>query len=681
MKEGIRRTGYRLLVGRVPGIREKYRHFRDRGTGPLVRAVALALLLWWNLRYYLGAGGSLRFPGGYGFYEKRKLVLPESGQDSRPAPGEMAGYLLPFDVISFDLFDTLLLRPFQKPEDLFYLAGIELEVADFRRLRMEAEKLARQKDRQRGGTGEVTLSQIWDILSVMTGVPREKGEETEKSLERKYTVANPYFLPVLAELRQRGKRLAVASDMYLDSGFLKELLKEKGLGEFEAVFVSCETGCSKWKGDLFPAMALQLRQGRMPAEDCRMVHVGDHPWSDVRMAQKAGFAAVWYENLQKAGEKRRPADMSALTGTMYAGLVNIRLHCGLKRYSAFYELGYVYGGLPALGYCRHIHRFTAEKGIRHIWFLARDGEVLKKVYEQLYPEEQVCYVRWSRSAAARLVSGLRPYDFFRCFLFEKADQGYRVRQIFAGMQLDFLEPEFDRRCGCSGMDPWTLGRARLCRRFLLSVWDKVQAAYQEERQAAASYLSGFAAGVQAAAAVDIGWAGSGAASLQLFIREIMGLPCRVCGLLAGTATVHSACPDTAEGFLFSGRMDSYFFSQGKNRDLWKFHNLYEKHNLYMELLFTSPDPGLKGFAEGPEGRVLFVEGKKEAHAEQIRRIQKGILDFAEDYRRFFPEFLKDDTGQIHGRDAYAPFLLLMRDRKTQKRLEASFVWDTPVHAE
>ncbi len=209
----------------------------------------------------------------------------------------------------------------------------------------------------------------------------------------------------------------------------------------------------------------------------------------------------------------------------------------------------------------------------------------------------------------------------------------------------------------------------------------MQASYEREREAAGKYLAGLSSGAAAMAAVDVGWAGSGAASLDVLLRQVLGLPCRVYGTLAGTATVYSASPDTAEGFFFSGQMDSYLFSQSKNRDLWKFHNLGEKHNLYMELLFTSPSPGLRGFALGEEGEVVFRYGREEKHADEIRRIQKGILDFVRDYMRCFPEFLEGETGWISGRDAYAPLLLFLRDRRIRRKFEASFCWDTDVNVE
>lgn len=44
------------------------------------------------------------------------------------------------------------------------------------------------------------------------------------------------------------------------------------------------------------------------------------------MAQKARIAAFWYPNPQETGNPFRPMDMSAITGTMYRGTVNLKLH-------------------------------------------------------------------------------------------------------------------------------------------------------------------------------------------------------------------------------------------------------------------------------------------------------------------------------------------------------------------
>ena len=62
-------------------------------------------------------------------------------------------------VVSFDLFDTLVLRPFLKPTDLFNLLGQIQSRNDFCDFRTKAESKARSSI----GT-EVTLDEIYSFM-------------------------------------------------------------------------------------------------------------------------------------------------------------------------------------------------------------------------------------------------------------------------------------------------------------------------------------------------------------------------------------------------------------------------------------------------------------------------------------------------------------------------------------
>ena len=58
-----------------------------------------------------------------------------------------------------------------------------------------------------------------------------------------------------------------------------------------------------------------------------------------------------------------------------------------KKYSPSYEYGFVYGGIYILGYCNWIHKKVKRQGIDKIIFLSRDGEIYKRVYSMMFPEE------------------------------------------------------------------------------------------------------------------------------------------------------------------------------------------------------------------------------------------------------------------------------------------------------
>ena len=75
-----------------------------------------------------------------------------------------------------------------------------------------------------------------------------------------------------------------------------------------------------------------------------------------------------------------------------------------------------------MGYCRFIREYAQREGVDRLLFLSRDGAVLRKLYQRLYPEDpRPVYAYWSRRAAMKVCAGLFPEDFFRRFLYHKID--------------------------------------------------------------------------------------------------------------------------------------------------------------------------------------------------------------------------------------------------------------------
>ena len=61
-------------------------------------------------------------------------------------------FLAGFELISFDVFDTLLLRPFARPTDLFRKLEHDTGANGFAEARIAAEKRANRRARQKGLT-------------------------------------------------------------------------------------------------------------------------------------------------------------------------------------------------------------------------------------------------------------------------------------------------------------------------------------------------------------------------------------------------------------------------------------------------------------------------------------------------------------------------------------------------
>lgn len=658
----LKLTTYNLLVNRIPGIQQRYKKKRNHVHG-IGRVGAWIYLLGLNVSYYIFHNRKLQSVEKYPYYEEKELYTEasESSISKLEEPETFAEKLAECDVISFDVFDTLVLRPFSAPTDLFFLLGEKLGYLDFENIRKEMEWKTRQKKYKKEKHYEVTLKEIYETLEEEAGIPAVV-QDQEVALEEAFCFANPYMRQVVEELQKREKHLIITSDMYLNEEQIKRILKSCGYKEFDAVYVSCEYGKSKNEGTLFAEVKKQ------EGEEKTFIHVGDNYISDVKNPKEYGISTCHYVNVNAVGMPYRAEDMSAIIGSAYRGLVNAHIHNGLEEYNNPYEFGYIYGGLFVLGYCHFIHQQAEQKQLEKILFLARDGYILKKVYKLLYPQEadRLEYVYWSRLAATKMTSDYFKYDYFRRFLYHKVNQKYSIEEILDSMELSDMIESLCEELKIESKTELTDKNVEKVKRYLILHWNEVSQHYEEQRIAGKRYFEEILEGVEKAAAVDIGWAGSGAVTLDYLINQVWKLNCEITGIVAGTNTCHNVEMNASEPQLQSEKLVSYLYSQRENRDLWKFHNPDKEHNLYWEMLLDAPHGSLRGFYLDEKGEPCcrFKEYQKQQAVEEI---QRGILEFVQDYQKHFGKY--EIFQSISGRDAYAPMLIALQS-KNKKKLES-----------
>lgn len=191
-----------------------------------------------------------------------------------------ADMLMEFDVISFDLFYTMLFRRV-KPTDVFHLVEEQLEFADFTQKRVQAEQIARQNKYRLTGSWEVSFFEIYEAFTQLTARQKQQLQNAEIAMEREQLMANPVMMRVMERLRSQGKRIIVISDMYLDAETLKKFLQGCGFPLPDKIYVSSEFGVSKSDGRLFERVRELER-----LQDKTIVHIGDNFHSDVYMGKK-----------------------------------------------------------------------------------------------------------------------------------------------------------------------------------------------------------------------------------------------------------------------------------------------------------------------------------------------------------------------------------------------------------
>lgn len=179
--------------------------------------------------------------------------------------------ILKKELISFDIFDTLLLRKTLYPRDVFLItenkAVLEgLDVNGFVAARMKAEDFQPFCD----------IEQIYFYLGEQFGWDLEttkKMKELELETEMSVLVPRLEVLELLQFAIESGKRIVLTSDMYLPADILCKILSKNGIIGYEKILVSCDVKKAKHDG-LFGEL-LKLND-----DPDKILHIGDNPIAD-----------------------------------------------------------------------------------------------------------------------------------------------------------------------------------------------------------------------------------------------------------------------------------------------------------------------------------------------------------------------------------------------------------------
>ena len=187
---------------------------------------------------------------------------------------EVLSILQQYDVISFDIFDTLLFRKLSRPTDIFSLLEKSVDIPGFAQARIQAEQAARQKMQRLFSTTEVQLQGIYTELMPLYGTRCDEIQRKEIQTEFDCCYANPVMAALVRKLQRMGKTIIAVSDMYLPQKVIVRLLENCGFTQLERIYVSCEYKVGKADGRLFQIVHEQYPQKSI-------IHIGDNFRSDV----------------------------------------------------------------------------------------------------------------------------------------------------------------------------------------------------------------------------------------------------------------------------------------------------------------------------------------------------------------------------------------------------------------
>jgi HAD superfamily hydrolase (TIGR01549 family) len=324
-----------------------------------------------------------------------------------------------YKVISFDIFDTLIQRPFFEPHDLFRLLDPYYEeqvnrknCMNFSEMRREAELLARaEKVHDFSMHEEVTIDEIYDLLSKKYSINKnvcDLMKQKEIELELNYCVARESVKELYEMAKQAGKRIILVSDMYLPSSVIKIILHKNGYSDYERLYLSSESRISKQSSNLFKKVLNDL-----DLEPSEIFHIGDNWHSDHKQASSLGVRTWVIPKAIDVLMSRIPGTETGKVGqffeypsgmwenykyaTQYFGIRVMLGTVAIKHFDNPYLsfnrasdfnanpklIGYFAFGMHLFGLARWLLDDAMKAGYETIHFVARDGYFVKQAYDLL----------------------------------------------------------------------------------------------------------------------------------------------------------------------------------------------------------------------------------------------------------------------------------------------------------
>ena len=509
---------------------------------------------------------------------------------------ELADAIDRADVVSFDLFDTLIARKVHSYSDVFEILDLKLReegiaIPDFARLRLSAEK-----ELSKGGAPE--LERIYEYVLKKVGgsfIAASELARMEWEIDISVMTTRVQVCEIYRKAVSDGKKVVVTTDSYYTLGQIKEILARFGLEGCDRVLVSCEYGTSKTQG-LFKVLKNNY-------ETNRILHIGDDEEADIGKALADGIDAYRVfsgEDLFDAlGGLGVEGDIATIADRLKAGMFISYIFnspfwfedggSALSVPDAF-GIGYLFCAPMITDFVLWMEEMVRTQNLGQALFCARDGYLVGRMFRKVSPGTKSVYFLASRMAAIR--AGME----------NEEDIAYVDSMKYSGEPEEALRTRFG-----IAADDWD-GRER--RKGILA-----KAAVQRSNYK--KYIEKL--GIQDGDIALFDFVAKG--TMQMYLRKLF--------------------PQHVKGFYFL-QLEPEFMAD-KGLDIQPFYSDEEKDssmifdNYYiLETVLTSPYPQTEEF-DGDGNPVFAAETRSGKDIQCFEKAQKGIAAYFEDYLRILPK--------------------------------------------
>ncbi|TMT01279.1 hypothetical protein FD688_01660 [Apilactobacillus kunkeei] len=515
-------------------------------------------------------------------------------------------YINKNNVISFDIFDTLIKRDVPNPHDTFdfviskFLNKPFERNSNFRKVRVNAENVARQKSSR----NEITIEDIYENIEGFNSEEKERLIKLECEFEEKFCKRNVDLKKYYDLSIYLNKKVIITSDMYLPKKTIENILKSNGFKNYDKLFLSSDMQLTKSSGQLF-----ELINKEFPNE--KKLHIGDNFKSDILNAKKNKINPFYIkkDNYKLSFSSRKDND-----------IISNFINNGLNG-DYYHDFGYECLGPLLLSFSKWLNGEIEKNGVGKLFFLARDGKIMKDAYEILYSDRKIQYLLASRRAYT--IPSLFKYKNVKSFFDHTFTSNYITIPYVAhkmGISINDSIPipeDLDMNKKYKDIDE--ILSKDLERNYIIDLFNFAKKNSKKENALMKDYLYRNKVD-ENSAIVDIGWFGNMQNALQSIVEK------KINGYYLG---VNDETP-------YSGaqKMKGFLFDQNIN-----LKRQYEIRTFIgiLEMLFSRYDKGsLIKFIDS-NGVILPLYKNKEYESETLSfsclsKIHEGALAFVKDYK-------------------------------------------------
>ncbi len=396
---------------------------------------------------------------------------------------------------SFDIFDTLITRKTAQPIGIFWEIESKLKknkeyqsinpylISNFKNIRQTTENHIRDYNRSLYDVYDIKFEDIYNEIAKNYSLSNEQ-KEILMQLEINTELEN--FVPIksniekIKELVYNQKKVVLISDMYHSSETIRLfLLKFDNIFSNIPIFVSSEENLTKSSKKLFEKLHKKFNIKYSEWE-----HYGDNRFSDYEIPLSLGIKANRFEYPELQLHEKILLENNI-------GNIELQKVIGVSKLTRLFKNKNVYEDFGSnfiapilISYCNFILDYSKRHNINTLYFIARDGYILKAITDHIINmknmEIKTKYIYGSRLAwqlpcfASRKIDIkdlLYVYKFDTKILFEMLNLSKaEIKRFFPEKIIN------SKNISCSELDELCIN-FRYNKKFIKHLYDKYQKAY------------------------------------------------------------------------------------------------------------------------------------------------------------------------------------------------------------